>query len=59
MERRVDLHQWASKIEMQRLLTGRPDLKIEERAQVADDEPALRVKSFAAKACSFLQWLTT
>ena len=57
MDRPIDSHQWASKVEAQRLLSGKPELKIKNDAQTAKEEPALRVISLPHKVSSFLRWI--
>ena len=52
MERSIDAHQWASKMEMQCLFSGKPDLKIEEDTQTANDEPTMRAKSLRVRMSS-------
>lgn len=59
MERQIDSHQWASKIEVRRLLSGKPDLKIRKDTRKVDDEPTLRVISLPPKMSSFLRWFAT
>jgi hypothetical protein len=56
MERPIDSHQWASKIEVRRLLSGKSDLKIREDNRMANDKPASRVMSLPLKLSSFLRW---
>jgi hypothetical protein len=58
MEGPIDSHQWASKIELQRFLSGKPDLKISEDARKANEEPTLRVMSLPPRMSSLLRWLT-
>jgi hypothetical protein len=45
MERSIDSHQWASKTEIRRLLSGKLDLKTKADARTADDEPTVPTKS--------------
>lgn len=45
MERSVDSHNWASKIEIQRLFAGKPDLRIKVDARATGDEPTMAVKT--------------
>jgi len=42
MEAQIDSHQWVSKVEMQYLFSGKPDLTLEAHAQTTDHEPAPR-----------------
>lgn len=57
MNRPIDSHQWANKVEAQRLFSGKPELRIRNDAQTANDEPALRVISLPYKVRSFLRWI--
>ena len=45
MRRPIDSHKWASKIELRRLLSGKPDLKIKADPRKANYGPPLPVKS--------------
>ena len=45
MDGAIDSHQWASKMQTQCLLSGKPDLDIDPDALMACDELAVLVKS--------------
>ncbi len=44
VERSIDSYQWASKVEVQRLFSGKPDLEITVDARAIKDEPTLSIK---------------
>ncbi|HEC03631.1 MAG TPA: hypothetical protein ENI81_08855 [Phycisphaerales bacterium] len=56
MERPIDSHQWASKIEARHLLSGKPESVMMNDAHAANDESALRVISLPPKISSIIRW---
>jgi hypothetical protein len=48
MERPIDSHQWATKIEIRSLLSGKPDLKI---GAISNEERASLEKGIARIGC--------
>ena len=59
MEGQVDSHQWVSRMETQRRLSGKPDLKIEAHTQTDNDPSTLRVRSLPGKMSSFFKRVVT
>jgi len=57
MDGLIDSHQWASKIETQRFLFGKPELKIRKDARTINNKTSLRVMSLPLKVSSFLRWI--
>ena len=61
MDRPIDSHQWAERVEMeiQRLLSGMPGLKTKADAQTANEELTLPVESPPHETSPSFEWLAT
>ncbi len=51
----MDSHHWASKIEIRRILSGKPDLKIKADTRATEDGPALQLMTLPPKSRSFFK----